>query len=139
MSTKLFKVFAVVFAAVVLSACSGNINNSQANCAKWDENFVDDNGDGKADSPVSCEEMAKKAEKAIDESKQARIEGVCYDVAAENTKGGKPVIVQVDAANKLWQYKWVDAFGAGYQDCSQAQPWAYFEALYQAGKVVSGK
>src|SRR5512143_2672435 len=116
----------VAFAAVVLSACSGNVADHKANCAEYNKNF-EQNPDGSSASPVSCEKVAEKAQQTIDDSKKARIEGVCYDVAAQNTKGGKPVVVK---AGSNWQYKWVDAFGQGYQDCSQAAPFAYFEQLF---------
>jgi hypothetical protein len=126
----------VAFAAVVLSACSGNVADHKANCAEYDKNFVK-NPDGSSASPVSCEKIAEKAQQAIDASRKARLEGVCYDIAAQNSAGSKPIIVS--AGDKGMAYKWVGAFGQGYQDCGTPAPYAYFEQLFAEGKVIPGK
>jgi hypothetical protein len=132
MGKKLFSVACVLFVAIVLSACSGNVADHKANCEEYNKNF-EKSPDGSTASPVSCEKVAEKAQQTIDEGKKARIEGVCFDVAASNTQGHKPYVVKNN--DGTYQYRWVNAFGSGYQDCSQAMPWAYFASLYQTHKI----
>ncbi len=134
-------VYILVLVAVTLSlaACSGSVANTAQNCADWDKNFVDSNHDGKAEGPVTCKAIEQKTNEAVDSIRAARITGVCLDIAAKATKGGKAVIVQTNAARKLWQLRWVNEFGQGYQDCASEMPWAVFEPLYAAHTVVPGK
>ena len=127
----LFVVF-TSFAVLSLSACSGNVADHQGNCVEYNQNF-EKKPDGSSASPVSCEKVAKKAQQTIDEGKQARVEGVCFDVAASNTQGHKPYVVKNN--DGTYQYRWVNAFGNGYQDCSASLPWSYFVGLYQAHKI----
>jgi hypothetical protein len=127
MDKKLFGVACVLFVAFVLSACSGNVADHNANCEEYNQNFED--GDG----PVDCEAVAEMAKSLVLSTQESRVSSVCLEVAAKNN-GGKGAVVKLNDGK--FQLKWVDQFGNGYTDCGNAVSWNAFAVAYKLQRIT---
>jgi hypothetical protein len=116
-----------VVVALSLSACSGNVADHKANCEEYNKNFE------QGESPIDCEAVEQMANSLVLSTQEARVSGVCLDLAAKSN-GGKAAVVKSN--NGMYQLKWVGQFGNGYTDCGNAVSWNAFAVAYKLHRIT---
>jgi hypothetical protein len=116
-----------VVVALLLSACSGNVADHKANCEEYNKNFEQD------ESPIDCKAVEQMAHSLVLSTQEARVSGVCLDLAAKRN-GGKAAVVKSN--NSKYQLKWIAEFGQGYTDCGNEVSWNAFAVAYKLHRIT---